>query len=100
MILWCEVCIHTNVNHVAFRAKPEYPTMYNETSDFLLNSKNLRITVYLSLVVAHLIFGMLYQESIAIAAIGFAFFAALVLLQLRPAQGHAIKVEKTIHLDK
>ncbi len=100
MILWCEVCIHTYVKHVAFRAKPEYSTMYNEPNAFLLNPKNLRITLYLSLVVAHLIFGILYQESIAIAATGFAFFSTLVLLQLRPAQSHELKVEKTVHLDK
>ncbi len=100
MILWCEVCIHTYVNHVAFRAKLEAPTMTQEYSAFLLNSKNLRTTVYLSLVVAHLLFGMLYPGSIAVAALGFAFFTGLVLIQLRPAQTHVIKVDKTVNLDK
>lgn len=72
-----------------------------ENDDFLLNNKNLRMTLYLSLVVAHLIFGMLYPESITIAAIGFTFFAALVMVQLRPvSQPSRIKIEKTVHLDK
>jgi hypothetical protein len=75
--------------------------MNQEPSDFLLNNKNLRITLYFSLVVAHLLFGVLYPESIAVAAIGFAFFAGLVLFQLRPVdQPQAIKVDKTVRLDK
>lgn len=75
--------------------------MNHENTDFLLNNKNLRTTLYMSLVVGHLLFGMLYPESITIAASGFAFFAALVLFQLRPnQQPHAIKIEKTVHLDK
>jgi hypothetical protein len=72
-----------------------------ENNDFLLNNKNLRMTLYLSLVVAHLIFGMLYPESITIAAVGFAFFAVLVMVHLRPVQQPPrIKIEKTVHLDK
>lgn len=74
--------------------------MNDESSAFLLSPKTLRITLYLSLVVAHLLFAVLYPESIAIAALGFTFFAGLVLFQLRPAHPHAIKVEKTVHLDK
>lgn len=74
--------------------------MNNESSTFLLTPKTLRITLYISLVVAHLLFGVLYPESITIAAVGFAFFAALVLFQLRPAHPQAIKVEETVHLDK
>lgn len=74
--------------------------MNNESSAFLLTPKTLRITLYISLVVAHLLFGVLYPESITIAAVGFAFFAALVLFQLRPAHPQAIKVEETVHLDK
>ncbi|HEY8939836.1 MAG TPA: hypothetical protein VIM59_06605 [Cellvibrio sp.] len=74
--------------------------MNEESSAFLLTPKNLRITLYLSLVVAHLLFGILYPESIAIAALGFTFFAVLVLIQLRPTDTQAIKVEKTVHLDK
>lgn len=74
--------------------------MTQEYSAFLLNSKNLRTTVYLCLVVAHLLFGVLYPESIAIAALGFAFFTGLVLIQLRPTQPQVIKADKTVNLDK
>ena len=58
--------------------------MYNESSDFLENSKSSRITIYMSLAAAHIIFGMLHQESItiAIATAGFAFFATLVFQQV------------------
>jgi len=57
--------------------------MYNEFSDFLPDSKSLRITIYTSLTFAHLIFGMLHQEptALAIATVGFAFFATLVFQQ-------------------
>lgn len=75
--------------------------MYQEKSDFLLNSKNLRITLYLSLAIGHLLFGIFYPESIAVAALGFAFFGSLVLIHLRPtAPSQPLKVEKTVHLDK
>ena len=75
--------------------------MYQEKSDFLLNNKNLRITLYLSLVIGHLLFGILYPESIAVAALGFAFFTGLVIIQLRPnVQSEPLKVDKTVHLDK
>ena len=62
--------------------------MYNESSDFLTSSKSLRITVYMSLTAAHLIFGVLHQESIAtaIATAGFVFFATILLFQIRPAK--------------
>ena len=72
--------------------------MYQEQSDFLLNTKNLRLTLYMSLVVAHLIFGLLHPTAVFLAATGFAFFTALVLVHIRPQQ--AIKIEKTVHLDK
>lgn len=74
--------------------------MPHDTSEFLLNSKNLRLTLYISLLIAHLLFGMLNPEAIAVAAAGFAFFAALVLAQLRPAEAETIKIDKTLHLDK
>lgn len=74
--------------------------MSYEQADFLLNNKNLRITLYLSLVMGHLVFGVLYPESISVAAAGFAFFAALVMFQLRPTQPQAIKIEKPLHSDK
>jgi len=70
--------------------------------NFLLNSKTLRITLYLSLVIGHLVFGVLYPESITIAATGFAFFAALVLFYLRPyeQQHQPVKIDKTVRFDK
>ncbi|HTF94819.1 MAG TPA: hypothetical protein VL995_01685 [Cellvibrio sp.] len=75
--------------------------MYPEKSEFLLNNKNLRITLYLSLVIGHLLFGILYPESIAVASLGFAFFAGLVIIQLRPnVHSQSLKVDKTVHLDK
>lgn len=68
---------------------------------FLLNNKVLRITIYLSLVVGHLMFGVLYPEAITIAATGFAFFAALVMFHLRPVQRQqVIEIEKTVRIDK
>lgn len=75
--------------------------MPHNTSEFLLNSKNLRLTFYISLLVAHLLFGVLNPESILVAAAGFAFFAALVLAQLRPdTHAQTIKIDRTLHLDK
>lgn len=56
----------------------------SESQDYLLNAKNLRITTYLSLAVANMLFGALYPESIVMAGCGFAFFAALTLVNLRP----------------
>lgn len=69
--------------------------------EFLLNAKNLRITTYLSLAVANMLFGALYPESIVVAGCGFAFFAALTLINLRPdATEKDESDEKLIHLDK
>lgn len=52
--------------------------------EFLLTAKTLRLTMYLSLAVANIIFGALYPEQIVVAGCGFAFFATLTLFQLRP----------------
>lgn len=52
--------------------------------EFLVNPKNLRITMYLSLAIANILFGALYPQNIVMAGSGFAFFAGLTLLQLRP----------------
>jgi hypothetical protein len=72
-----------------------------ESHSFLLNPRNLRITLYISLAVANLLYGVLYPEFIVVAACGFAFFATLVLIHTRPeATSKAIKIEKTIRLDK
>lgn len=77
----------------------------SESPEFLLNAKSLRVTMYLSLAVANMIFGALYPESIVIAGCGFAFFAALTLINLRPeATQQAISTEvsdkKVFHFDK
>lgn len=74
----------------------------SESHDFLLNAKNLRITIYISLAIANMLFGALYPDSIVIAACGFAFFAALALINLRPDD----EVEKNdsskklVHIEK
>jgi uncharacterized membrane protein YcgQ (UPF0703/DUF1980 family) len=99
MLIWCDVCITMFVIDVTFRATLETQPMPHNNSEFLLNSKSLRTTLYLSLLVAHLLFGMLHPESIVIAAAGFAFFASLVLAQLRPAT-QTIKIDKTLHSNK
>lgn len=73
----------------------------SESQEFLLNAKNLRITIYISLAIANMLFGVLYPDSITIAACGFAFFAALALINLRP--GEAEKNDsgkKLVHIDK
>ena len=56
----------------------------SEPQEFLLNAKNLRLTMYLSLAVANILFGALYPEHIVVAGCGFAFFAAFTLATLRP----------------
>lgn len=73
----------------------------SESHEFLLNAKNLRITVYISLAIANMLFGALYPDSIAIAACGFAFFAALALVNLRPDDAEKNGSDKKlIHIDK
>lgn len=56
----------------------------SEYQEFLLNTKSLKVTMYLSLAVANILFGALYPEHIVVAGCGFAFFAAAILLNLRP----------------
>lgn len=58
--------------------------MIQESPDSMSNPQNLRITFYLSLAVAHLLFGLLHPESIVVAVSGLAFFTALVLVHVRP----------------
>jgi hypothetical protein len=73
----------------------------SESNHFLLNAKNLRITIYISLAIANMLFGALYPDSIVMAACGFAFFAALALINLRPddlAKNDSGK--KLVHIEK
>ena len=73
----------------------------NEYQEFLLNAKNLRLTMYLSLAIANVIFTALYPEHAVIAGCGFAFFAAIILLQLRPQTLEKTdEAKKVLHLDK
>lgn len=55
-----------------------------KSQEFLLNAKTLRLTMYLSLAIANILFGALYPERIVVAGCGFAFFAMLTLATLRP----------------
>lgn len=72
-----------------------------ESQELLLNAKNLRITVYLSLAIANMLFGALYPESIVVAGCGFAFFAALTLIHLRPEVSEKNESDKKlVHIDK
>lgn len=73
----------------------------SESHEFLLNAKNLRITVYISLAIANMLFGALYPDSIVVAACGFAFFAALALINLRPEEiGKNDSGKKLVHIEK
>lgn len=73
----------------------------SKSHDFLLNARNLRITIYLSLAIANMLFGALYPESIVMAGCGFAFFAALTLSNLRPdAPEKNESDKKLVHIDK
>ena len=77
----------------------------NNSQAFLLNQKSLRLTMYLSLAIANIIFGALYPEQIVIAGCGFAFFATLTMIQLRPkspTESHAksTSAKKAFHFDK
>lgn len=49
-------------------------------SDFLLNSRNLKLTIYVSLVVANLVFAINYPEHAAVGIIGAVFFGLLPLV--------------------
>lgn len=73
----------------------------SKSHEFLINAKNLRITIYLSLAIANMLFGALYPESIVTAGGGFAFFAALTLSNLRPDSPEKDGSDKKlIHIDK
>ncbi len=73
----------------------------SKSQDFLLNTKNLKITIYLSLAIANMLFGVLYPESIVMAGCGFAFFAVLTLINLRPEASEKNESDKKlVHLDK
>lgn len=73
----------------------------SESQEFLLNAKNLRITIYFSLTIANMLFGALHPESIIIAGCGFAFFGALTLVKLREdVTGKHRSDKKLAHIDK
>lgn len=73
----------------------------SKSHEFLVNARNLRITVYLSLAIANMLFGALYPESIVMAGCGFAFFAALTLAHLRPEASEKNESDKKlVHIDK
>jgi|GEM_PF-2676056 len=77
----------------------------SESQEFLLNAKSLRVTMYLSLAIANMIFGALYPASIVVAGCGFAFFAALTLINLRPESSeksttNSMQDKKVFHFDK
>jgi hypothetical protein len=73
----------------------------SKPKEFLLNPKNLGLTMYLSLAIANILFGALYPQHIVIAGCGFAFFASLILRQLRPATPEKSTSDKKIaYFDK
>jgi hypothetical protein len=55
-----------------------------DLGESLISPQLLRLTVYISLLVGHIIFGILHPDSIVVAALGFTFFAVLIIRQLRP----------------
>ena len=73
----------------------------SESQEFLLNVKSLRLTMYLSLAIANLLFGALYPEHLIIAGCGFAFFSVLALIPLRPETTEKVEADKKVfHFDK
>jgi hypothetical protein len=52
--------------------------MESKDSDFLLNARNLQLTIYISMVVANVLFVLLYPEHIVIGVIGAIFFLVLL----------------------
>jgi len=73
----------------------------SKSHEFFLNAKNLKITIYISLAIANMLFGALYPDSVAIAACGFAFFAALALINLRPDEAEKNDSGKKLaHIEK
>ena len=69
---------------MGFHSLLEFYMTSSDSNGFLLNSRMLRLTMYLSLAIANVIFGALHPENIVVAGCGFAFFASLTLLHLRP----------------
>jgi hypothetical protein len=53
--------------------------MESKHSEFLLNSRNLQLTIYISVVVANFLFVLLYPEHIVIGATGAIFFSVLLV---------------------
>lgn len=53
--------------------------MESKHSDFLLNARNLQLTIYISMVVANVLFVLLYPEHIVIGVIGAIFFLMLLM---------------------
>ena len=53
--------------------------MESKHSEFLLNAKNLQLTIYISIVVANFLFALLYPEHIVIGTIGAVFFFVLLM---------------------
>lgn len=75
--------------------------MSSDSTGFLLNGKILRITMYISLAAANIIFGALHPHNIVVAGCGFAFFAGLALFHLRPeAPEKNESAKKVLHCDK
>lgn len=73
----------------------------SESQDFLLTARNLKITIYLSLTIANVIFGVLHPESILVAGCGFVFFGALTLSNLRTdEQEKDDSDKKLVRIDK
>lgn len=71
------------------------------SNGFLLNSRTLRLTIYLSLAIANVIFGALHPEQIMVAGCGFTFFAALTVWHLRPEETEkTTSAKKVFHFDK
>jgi len=75
--------------------------MPSVSNEFLLNSKTIRLTIYISLAIANMIFGALYPEQIVVSGCGFAFFAALTLWHLRPEVSEkSTSTKKVFHFHK
>ncbi len=51
----------------------------DNNSDFLLNSKNLKLTACISLIIANLLFAGLYPEHALVGIIGALFFSLMLL---------------------
>jgi hypothetical protein len=60
----------------------EHPAMSQETSAWLLHVLKVEFTVYISLIVANFLFGVLHPENKLIAIGGVVFFTLALLRQL------------------